>query len=664
MKSFKSFDSLLTEVWGLANQWTAVAMPLAALLWATSAAAHTPLWNAQVQDAGVALAVRIDGPAGLAPLPQGQIPAGRNLDLRLLLSDEAASQPLRGIRPRAWLSRMTADPPEPCADQVRRFVAGRFVARADRDLNGWQVLTLNGDASLSVINPQVSVGSTRLESLVTLPGTAAEGVHLAGPDRLLLTLPGQGLVVVVDMGSFKVLHRIEVGGAPRRLVVTPDEKRAFVAIDDSSRLVMIDLEHARVARTVDIGEGLHGLTLALAGQRVVATSTTAGQVTVLDAQTAEPLARHKVTGTPLAVTASALSGRVYVARVHEDSLATLDARSGERRSDIPFGPRVTALRADPSGRWVLGIDGPGNKALILDAARDRLLGAAQTVEQPDQVVFTRRFAYVRGLSSLSVSLIDLEALGRGEVAETRVPMYQKRPDAVPGEVGVADMIAPMPDGGGVLVANGADTALYGYMEGMQAPQGTYRTYSRAARGVIVLDRALREVAAGEFSNRFRLDRGGRYSLAVLVDQPRVVRCFDVAVDDSGLTVTGSRIALRHEAPPAERLIEDGAVTLRVRLADAETQEPLIGLDDVQLMILEMPGISQQRRFMREVAPGVYEVEHRFPRPGAWRAMAQIASRGLSFERAPTLDLQIRPKRSTQQGGAPMAASPSSRSTPP
>lgn len=607
-----------------------------------SAWASPPLWSAKAQDAGVAVSVRIEGDAGSSPMATGSIPAGRNLKVHLGLADEAAAQPLRGIRPRAWLSRMTADPPEACADQIRRFVAGRFVARADRDLNGWQVLTLNGDSSLSVINPQVNVGSTRLESLITLPGTPAEAAYLPGADLLVVTLPAQGQVVVVDVGAFKVVQKIEVGGKPRRVVVTPDEKHAFVGIDESPRLVMIDLATGRVSRTLDIGDGLHGLSLAAGGRRLVATSTSSGQVTVLDTASGETLGRHVVSGTPLSVAWSALSGLAYVARVNEASLMVLDPLSGRRMEDLAFAPRITALRADPSGRWVVGVDGQASRAVVLDASRARTVGAVDTVEQPDQVVFTRRFAYIRGLSSLSMSLIDLEALSRGELAESRVPMYQKRPDAAPGEIGVADMVAPTPDGSGVLVANGADTAMYAYMEGMQAPQGTYRTYSRAARGVIVVDRSMREVAAGEFSNRFRLERGGRYSLAVLIDQPRVVRCFEVSVDDSGLTVTGARIALQHEPPAPQSLVADEPVRLRVRLSDAETKEPLIGLDDVQIMILEMPGISQQRRFLREVAPGTYEVEHRFPRPGTWRAMTQIASRGLSFERAPTLDLEIRP----------------------
>lgn len=635
---------------------TAMVVPLGLVMVGASAQtsvpqASTAAWTGQVRDAGVRVSARIAAEtAAVEPgWAAGTLPAGRTLELRLNLQDDEASQPLRGIRPRAWLARLTADPPEPCADQVRRFVSGRFVARADRDLNGWQVVTLNGDASVSIINPQLNVGATRLESLITLPGSPAEAVHLPSRDLLVVTIPDKGLVAWVDLAGFRVVHRVNVGGAPRRIVASSDERRVFVAVDGSPRLVVIGVPDAAVLSEVDIGDGLHGLALAAGGQRLIATSSTSGTVTVIRTDDASVIARHTVGGTPLPVTFSPLSGMAYVARVNEPRLAVVDPATGQLGTDIEFSPRITALRSDASGRWIFGVDAKANRVVVLDAGRGRMAGTTETVEQPDQVVFTRRFAYVRGLSSLSVTLVDLEALGRGELAATQVPMYQKRPDAAPGEVGVADMIAALPDGAGVLVGNGADTALYAYMEGMQAPQGTYRTYSRAARGVLVVDRSMREVSAGEFMNRFRFDRGGRYSLAVLVDQPRVVRCFDLIVDDSGLTATGARIALQHQTPENASLVADQPVRLRVRLSNADTREPLSGIEDLQLMVLEMPGISQQRRFMREVEPGLYEVEQRFPRPGAWRLMAQIGSRGLAFERAPTLDLQIRP---TSNGSTP------------
>lgn len=602
-----------------------------------------PLWESRIEDAGVQLRVGIqaEGTAGGA---LSVLPAGRSLSFELTVQDVSSGTALRGLRPRVWLARQTGDKPEACTDQVRRFLSGRFMARADKDLNGWQILTLNGDGTLSVINPQLNVGSTRLESLVTLPGPGAELHHLRSSDRVLVTLPAQRELAVVDLGSFRVVQRIALGaGEPRRMVVSPDERTVYVAMDQSPRLVSVDLVKLQVVAEWDIGDGLHGLAQSDDGQRVVATSTSAGQVTVLDTARGTVLARHAVADTPLAVAWSSKSRQAYVASVNGDRLTVIDGQTGQRQAPAPWGPRTTALRMDPSGRWLMGVDGRTHRAWVHDTASAKTLGSIGTVNEPDQVVFTRRFAYVRGLGSLAVNLIDLEALGRGELAATEVPMYQRMPNAAAKEIGTADMIVPLPEGSGVLVANGADTAIYSYMEGMQAPQGSYQTYSRSPRAVAVVDRSLLESSPGRFQSRFRFDQGGSYSLAILIDQPRVVQCVSLQVDDTGLTPSGQRVGLRYDAGLSQAVVAGEPTRVRVHLfnPDAPGEPALTEVADLQVMALELPGVSQQRVFLKEVAPGTYEATLRFPRPGTWRLMSQVASKGLRFERAPMLEISVR-----------------------
>ncbi len=601
-------------------------------------------WVRATDEGGTALTVTLRELPAAGARADTPVPLHRPLHLAVALTDGAGGAALRGVKPKVWLARQTADPPETCTDQVRRFVSGRITAKADRDFNGHLMLTLNGDASLSILNPQFSVGSTRLEALVTLPGVGADWVHLRGRDQVLVTLPRERLLMVVDVATRRVVQRIELGthGAPRRLVVTPDEQRAFVAMDDAAELVVVDLQRGRPVVRLPIGRGLHGLALAGNGRRVVATASSDNRVSVIDAEALKVLAQHSVGGTPLSVAASALSGRVYVARANDARLAVLDPETGRLLAPANFARGVTALRADPSGRWVLGVGGREARVHVLDTASGRLLGSAGTVEQPDQVVFTARFAYVRGLSSLSMTLLDLGALARGDLATTQVPMYQRRPDAAPGEIGVADMIAPAPDGAGVLVANGADTALYAYMEGMQAPQGSYRTYSRAPRALMVIDQSMRETAPGRHETRLQLERGGRYTLAVVVDSPRLVRCFDLAVDDTGATPEGRRLDIQLEAAQPGEARAGEALPLRVRVADADTGEAVTGLTDVQVMALQLPGVAQQRRFAQEQSPGVYALTEKLPRAGTWRLTVQIASRGLAFERSPALELRVAP----------------------
>lgn len=104
----------------------------------------------------------------------GLAPVGKPVKIALTLTDELSGTPLRGLRPRMWMSRQGADKAEPCKTQIRRFASGRLAQRADRDLNSFQLLTLNADASVSVINPLLQLNNTKLEALIPLPGVGTD----------------------------------------------------------------------------------------------------------------------------------------------------------------------------------------------------------------------------------------------------------------------------------------------------------------------------------------------------------------------------------------------------------------------------------------------------------------------------------------------------------
>ena len=119
----------------------------------------------------------------LSAAQAGLAPVGKPVQISLTLTDELSGAPLRGLRPRMWMSRQGADKPEPCKTQIRRFASGRLAQRADRDLNSFQLLTLNADASISVINPLLQLNNTKLEALIQLPEIGTNWVHARGMDR-------------------------------------------------------------------------------------------------------------------------------------------------------------------------------------------------------------------------------------------------------------------------------------------------------------------------------------------------------------------------------------------------------------------------------------------------------------------------------------------------
>ena len=111
---------------------------------------------------------------------------------------------------------------------------------------------------------------------------------------------------------------------------------------------------------------------------------------------------------------------------------------------------------------------------------------------------------------------------------------------------VADSIVPAPEGNAVLITNSADRMIYFYTEGMAAPIGNFQNYRRELRGVLVVNRSLRETAPGVYSTDVRLDGYGDYDVAFLIDNPRLINCFDVSVKENPALKKKGVVALEIE----------------------------------------------------------------------------------------------------------------------
>lgn len=193
-----------------------------------------------------------------------------------------------------------------------------------------------------------------------------------------------------------------------------------------------------------------------------------------------------------------------------------------------------------------------------------------------------------------------------------------------------------------------------------APSGTFSNYRRMPRGVLVLDRSLREVAPGVYQATVTLPHPGRFDVPLLFDQPRMSHCFQVTVQESlasTVTAPGPR-PVRIQARFGSDLVSAHVpASLSFDLLDATTQEPIVGLRDVQVLIFEPPGSWQQRHWAREVESGRYVVTQSFPRVGEYRVMIQAPSRQLRFADSTSMVLTVVPSPSRQSEHGP---SPSDR----
>jgi YVTN family beta-propeller protein len=573
--------------------------------------------------------------------------AGADALVTFRVSDAHTGQPLSGIRPSAWISaRKMQNPPseEECKDKIRTFMGGLLSARPDIDLNSYLLLTLNHDKTISVINPQIKFTRTQLESLITLPGTGADWALSKGNELLFVTMPAESAIAVINTVTRKVVSTIPTGEGtrPMRIALQPDGRYVWVGLDNSPRVLVIDAEKAQVVANIEVGAGLHQLAFTADSRFAYVTNSASDTVSAIGIEKLAKVADIPVGKTPVPVAYSSANHLIYVAAINGDSLSVIDPTRQQVVKKIKTERGVVALRFAPGGRFGFAVNQVTNRVAVVDAATDTVAGSVEVVKGPDQVTFTDRFAYIRGTGSEKFSIIELSGLTKSKFVAVDITAGQKPASAMPAEIGVADMIAPTPEGNAAMVASAPDQMIYYYVEGMMAPMGTLQNYKRRPRAIMMLDRSLAEVSTGVYTTTVKLKTGGRFDVSVLTGQPRLTRCFQLEVADSPdaeRTFTGVPVAVK-ALFEGQQFKTGQTAALRFRLTDPVTGEPLKGLTDVQVLAFEPPGIWQQRQWAREVGDGEYEISQIFPRPGQYRVMVRTATRGASFADLPFTTIPV------------------------
>jgi 40-residue YVTN family beta-propeller repeat len=563
------------------------------------------------------------------------------------LTDARTGQPLTGLHPAAWFNtNPTGRAPNEaeCQDKIRTFSGGLLSTRADVDLNNYLLLTLNHDRTITFINPQVSFSKTKLESIIELPGTGVDWALSDNKNSLYVTLPEQSAVAVINTITKKLVSTLSIGEKtkPMRLALEPGGRNVWVGLDGSASVAAIDTASNKLAAIVEAGAGLHNIAFTADGRFAYVTNSDADTVSVIDIKKFVKVADIKVGKTPVPVAYSSASGLIYVAAINGESISAIDPAKQQVVATIPVKRGVVALRFEPKGRFGFVVNQVASTVSVLDSATNTINGETAVVKQPDQVVFTPGYAYLRGTDSEKISLIDLTLAATGKLSPVEVTAGRLPPSKMPQEIGVSDMIVPTPEGNAVMIANAPDQMIYYYVEGMMAPMGTLTNYKRRPLALLLLDRSLSETEPGVYSTLIKLPRAGHYDVPFFLSQPRVVNCFQVDIaesPDGAKNPANSSIAVEFlfkgkQFKPLEE------VPLRIKLTDSITKQPIAGLKDVQVLVFEPPGIWQQRQFASEVEPGVYEITQGFPHAGAFRVMLNISSRAVSFADLPSVMVAV------------------------
>lgn len=553
------------------------------------------------------------------------------------MTDARTGQPIGGMRPKAWLTAHLSESVASevdCKDKVRGLLSGQLSTRADSDLNGYVILTLNHDKTVTIINPQIAFNATKLESVFALPGDGADWVLSKSKEILYVAMPAEGAIAVINMISRKLITTLATGkdSRPTRLALSPDGVTVWVGLDGAPEVAAIDTITNSVVSKIGVGNGLHTIAFNADDGYTYVSNSSDSTVSVIDSRRLLKSAEIKVGQTPVAMVFSRTSGALYVAAINGGDVSVIDATSFKLRKTIPLSKGLVTLGAEPENRYIFAVNQLQSMISVIDTATDSVVSSTQVVKEPDQITFTQRYAYVRGIGSEKFSLIDLGELKKGQLVPVDIQAGRLPPSNEPKEIGVAAMIVPAPEGNAVVIANAPDRTLYYYQEGMMAPMGTFSNYKRMPRALMILDRGLTETETGVYTAHVKLTKGGRFDVPVLIDQPRLVNCFQVTVAEQPgdkKLATGASVQIEAQFDERDIRVNKSAI-LKFKIIDSASKAPVNGLGDVQALVFEPPGVWQQRHGVKELGNGIYALDQSFPHAGVFNVMLAIPSRGVHY----------------------------------
>ncbi|HJP90741.1 MAG TPA: cytochrome D1 domain-containing protein [Pyrinomonadaceae bacterium] len=568
--------------------------------------------------------------------------AGQDAVFRFKIHDTTTHTPLSGARPSVWIAqRERPGPPGPeqCRSKVEAFLQGSMRSRPDVDLNTFYLLALNQEPSISVIDPLVGFGGSRLLTLILLKSPGEDWALTADRLKLFVSMPQVNKVAVVDTNTWKVVTDIDTGERPMRVALQPDEK--YLWVGDDAGVTVIDTATLKVAKHIATGAGHHEIAFGADNKFAFVSSHDDGALSIIDIPKLKKRADVKTGSQISSLAFSALSKALYVTDEVEGRIAVVDSVSQKLLANIAAKPGIRTVRFAPGGRWGFVANQQNSNVYIFDASTNRLIYEQIVGEAPDQFAFTDNFAYVRSLGSDQVSAIRLSSLEK-QVDVVKFPGGQLAPGSTDGFAASADAFVPAPEPGAMLFANPADTMIYYYSEGMAAPMGNFQNYRRVPRAVKVVDRSLREETLGVYSATSRLPKQGVYNVSLLLDSPRVVHCFEAVAKANPAIKDDERAALLIEYLNKDASLSTGEdYKVRFRLTDSQKKHPKSSLKDVGVLVFSSPGLWQRRQIATSLGDGVYEVTVNVPDTGVYFLFVESPSQHVQYRQLPYLTLHAR-----------------------
>lgn len=475
------------------------------------------------------------------------IPVGAPFAIEVTLTSATGDLP-RDTPLMGWL-RPAMPSDLPCAETAAAYRATGRAATGSVDLNGQLYGVVNEDDTISVVDPDRSVGSANLVAARRF--ASAPAAITADPDRgaFLMSFPAEGLVrAVPPLGEPQVLA---ADLADPREVFAAAHDAVLVLERGTGDVVLIGADGA--LRRLPLGA--RAITEAPDGFAVVGSAAVS-----LLARDGTTIATRAAVGAKTAVPVP--DGLAWIA----GSTLRIAWLDGDVPQEIPLPKPYDRLAVDLEGRRLLAYGAGLAEVAVIDMARGRVVQVVGSHGPVEEIAFLPDTAFLRLADESMVGVLDLRHAKPGEPAVvgqvTLGPATDPAADP-PDTVGERRLLAPLLPEPALLAVHPASFTGF-VLDSTEATSGrppmqAVRLRGGVPRMLAVLDRGLREGSPGRFRAIAELPAAGPFELVVSAGIGQMSFCAPVPVATLAVAeVESGRIRLVTE--------DDGS---RLRLVDAD-----------------------------------------------------------------------------------------------
>ncbi|WP_291196724.1 YncE family protein [Hyphomonas sp.] len=570
--------------------------------------------------------------------PDKPLKAGEIAKVSLKFTDSTTGKPVTGLLPAAWIDPLrdgTKSEPEACKRSAATYLSGFVGIRPMIDLNSYYIVVLNADPSIAVIDPIIGVrGITKLLTQVLLPGPPEDWARSADEKQVYVAMSSVNAVSFVDLDTFRIGKTVKVGERPSRIMVQPDGRYAWVGTTGAKPgVTVVDTEKQEVKAHIETGKGHHELVVTSDNRFALVSNRDDRTVSLINVRQLKKTKDFELKGIPISLAYSALSQAAYVADGETGEVLVLDPASGKVRATIPLEPGLGPMRITPDGRYGFVVNPAKDAVFVFDTANNTQVHRIDIKGEPFQIVFSRAYGFVRSLSNNTVSMIRLADIGgTGQVTVSHFEAGDRPPKDSPFLL-PSDLFATAVTEASTIVVSPGDANVFYYMEGMNAPMGSFGNYGHRPLSAIVADRTIKEAAPGEYISTVKIPSDGNYQMILTLDSPQLIECFDFAAAiNPNLARDELPLRIAYETRGGTLTPTGQEAKIRFTLNDtAKNGAPYSG-DDVTVLTFRAPGQDRTEHKVKSLGDGKFEFAFTPNNSGAYYIYPSVRSQGLDYSK--------------------------------